>query len=446
MKKRLIAMILSVVLLTMPLLATADGEWICPNCGQTGNNGNFCSNCATARPSTDWTCTNCGQEGNTGNFCSNCAAARPDGNNPASAAAPQAAVNECLEQIPGETDRVKVIPNKVDASSYIANKKNPNLWIPGNATDGNETTCWQFSSKKGLKGKTWISLSFDTPQTMDEIWFKNGFWGVNDKGGDQYPINSRLQETHINFLYSGETKYQDAQAMTLKDESRTGWQRFSFGHRENVVSVRIFPWTIYKGSSFPKDVCLSEVMIVREAPAESAKPAQGEKAAVIYDSDPSITGCNLLMKLATRTGPGTEYAEPGTFFGNNWQNQTVKVLRKSYDGSIWWVQVDFRNGNKNSYRVWTGVKRVDVDLNKVKEDQRICDCDIYPTSESAGKKTDTLTWNTGMRTTVTTEATGSGFRKARFTTCITVIIPVNNHNNKQHGNNYSGENLFHPEG
>ena len=100
MKKRLIALILSVLLLTMPLLSSADGEWTCPNCGQTGNNGNFCSNCATARPSEDWTCPNCGQEGNTGKFCSNCATPHPDGSKPAPETAPQAAVNENLEQIP----------------------------------------------------------------------------------------------------------------------------------------------------------------------------------------------------------------------------------------------------------------------------------------------------------------------------------------------------------
>ena len=41
MKKRLIALILS-VLLVLPLIAVAaGGEWVCPNCGQTGNSGNF---------------------------------------------------------------------------------------------------------------------------------------------------------------------------------------------------------------------------------------------------------------------------------------------------------------------------------------------------------------------------------------------------------------------
>ena len=195
MKRRLIAVMLS-IMLTLPVGVLSE--------------------------STAWTCPNCSQTGNTGNFCSNCAAARPDGSTVISEPAPPAVVNEHLEQIPGETDRVKVIPNKVDASSFIANKKNPGLWAPENAIDRNETTCWQFSSKKGLKGKSWISLSFDSPQTVDEIWFKNGFWGVNDKGGDQYPINSRLKETRIDFLYNGETKYVDAQAMTLKDESRNG--------------------------------------------------------------------------------------------------------------------------------------------------------------------------------------------------------------------------------
>ena len=327
----------------------------------------------------DWTCPNCGQAGNTGNFCSNCATARPD---TGSDAADTVQVNEHLEQIPGETDRVKIIANSVDASSYIVNKKNPGLWVPENAIDGNETTCWQFSAKKGLKGKSWIELVYNSPQSLDEIWFKNGFWAVNDKGRDQYAINARLKEISISFLYEGGAGYQDAVSATLKDESRNGWQRISVGRRDRVTQVRIAVISTYKGSEFPKDVCLSEVMAVLNAPAESAGSAQAEQAAVVYDSDPRITGCSLLMKLATRSGPGTEYAEPGTFFGNNWQSQTVKVLKKSFDGSIWWVQVDFRNGKKSSYRVWTGVKRVDVDLNKVKEEKRICDCDIYPTSDT----------------------------------------------------------------
>lgn len=51
--------------------------WVCPNCGKEDNTGNYCSNCATPRPTQSWTCPNCGREGNTDNYCPNCAAPRP---------------------------------------------------------------------------------------------------------------------------------------------------------------------------------------------------------------------------------------------------------------------------------------------------------------------------------------------------------------------------------
>ncbi len=381
MKKRLMAILLS-LLLILPLFAWAEGsEWTCPNCGQTGNIGSFCPNCGAERPAgSDWICSVCGQAGNTGNYCFHCGAARPDAEE--RGLIPTTAADPHLEQIPGETDRVMVLPAGVEASSFIANKKDPDKWRPENAIDGNETTCWQFSAKKGLKGKSWIHLLFDEGQTVDEIWFKNGFWAVNDKGKDQYVLNARFRDIRVEFLYDGEQKARDTVELTLKDESRNGWQTFSLGRHTNVRMVSVAVVSVYKGSAFPNDVCLSELMAVRNAPAESAMPPREEQTAVVYQSDPSITGCNLLEKLATRTGPGTEYAEPGTFFGKNWQSQTVKVMKKSYDGSIWWVQVDFRNGSKSSYRVWTGAKRVDVDLSRVKEEKRICACDIRPTRDT----------------------------------------------------------------
>ena len=272
-----------------------------------------------------------------------------------------------LEQIPGESERVKVRLSGVEASSYIKNKQNPGRWLPENAADGDESTCWQFSAKKGLKGKSWIELKIGSAQDVDEIWFKNGFWAYNDKGVDQYYITARPKGIRVEFMYSGESKYRDAMEITLKDECFTDWQRCSVGNHESVIAVRVSVLTIYKGSKYPNDVCLSEVMLVQEASAETASEAQAQKAATVYESRPDVTGVALKMKLATRSGPGTQYDEPGTFFGKNWQTTTVRVLGKSWDGNIWWVLVDFSNGGKADYRVWTGLKRVDVDLDKVKE-------------------------------------------------------------------------------
>ncbi len=50
--------------------------WNCPQCGQS-NSGKFCSNCGTAKPSTDWTCPSCGTV-NSGKFCSNCGTKKPE--------------------------------------------------------------------------------------------------------------------------------------------------------------------------------------------------------------------------------------------------------------------------------------------------------------------------------------------------------------------------------
>ena len=363
---RLFVFMLAAALMAGVTCATADGgAWDCAACGQVGNTGNYCSNCGAGRPATDWTCVNCGQTGNMGNFCSNCGAARPDG----SVAPAVQAVNEWLEQIPGEADRVKVCLTGVEASDYIVNKKNPVKWLPQNAADGDESTCWQVKFKDKSKGKVWIQLDTGGEQTLDEIWFKNGFWAYNDKGYDQYSINARAHSVRVSFLYSGEGAFRDEIPLDLRDEAFTDWQRFSLGRHEHVAAVRVTVYSKYKGSdkSCENDLCLSEAMLVQYAPAAGAKPAQAAKAPTVYESNPAITGAGLLMKLATRSGPGTQYDEPGTFFGNNWQTQNVKVLGKYWDGSIWWVLVDFSNGGKASYRVWTGLKRVDVDISKVRD-------------------------------------------------------------------------------
>ena len=109
-------------------------------------------------------------------------------------------------------------------------------------------------------------------------------------------------------------------------------------------------------------------------------PAQ----APVYPQVPaSSSGRNarLLMRLSTRSGPSTRYDEPGTFFQNSWQSTTVKVLGKSWDSgnNIWWVLVDFSSGGAR-YRAWTGLKRVDVNINSVPE--------IYSIGEGTVSATD----------------------------------------------------------
>ena len=77
----------------------------------------------------------------------------------------------------------------------------------------------------------------------------------------------------------------------------------------------------------------------------------------------------LKMKLAARTGPGTWYDEPGSFFINDYKNTRVNVLSRAWDSrnSIWWLQVEF-TWRGTPYRVYTGLKRVNINIDLVPEE------------------------------------------------------------------------------
>lgn len=81
----------------------------------------------------------------------------------------------------------------------------------------------------------------------------------------------------------------------------------------------------------------------------------------------------LLMKIATRTGPGTGYTEPGTFLK---AGDRVSVISKIYDerNEIWWVQVEF-SYNHQWYRAYTGSQRMSVDLSMVPTEYALSDMD-----------------------------------------------------------------------
>lgn len=80
----------------------------------------------------------------------------------------------------------------------------------------------------------------------------------------------------------------------------------------------------------------------------------------------AATPATTKMPLATRSGPGTRYTEPGTFLS---AGEEVLVHTKVWDETnrIWWVQVEFTSGGR-IYRVYTGAQRLNVDLSLVPEE------------------------------------------------------------------------------
>ena len=81
----------------------------------------------------------------------------------------------------------------------------------------------------------------------------------------------------------------------------------------------------------------------------------------------------LNQRLATRTGPGTQYDEPGSFFS---AGTRVTALSRAYDqrNGIWWIHVEF-TANGERYRAYTGAKRFsDLNLYSLPEEQVLGYC------------------------------------------------------------------------
>lgn len=105
----------------------------------------------------------------------------------------------------------------------------------------------------------------------------------------------------------------------------------------------------------------------------------------------SVTA-RLKQRISTRTGPGTEYTEPGTFLG---QGDYVTVHTRVWDSAneIWWVQVEFSQGGER-YRAYTGSWRMEVDLNSVPQEYPLGTCRVIEDADVfAGPGWEYVMWN-----------------------------------------------------
>ena len=96
---------------------------------------------------------------------------------------------------------------------------------------------------------------------------------------------------------------------------------------------------------------------------------------------PNTMTARLNQRMATRTGPGTQYSEPGTFFS---EGDKVKIISYTTDvNGVKWVQAEI-NVRGKLMRVYTGLKRFSgVDTGRLCREERMnivatLDSDITP--------------------------------------------------------------------
>ena len=177
--------------------------------------------------------------------------------------APSRNPSSALRPIDGKPGCLQMPVQSVTASSWIVNVNDPRMFVPENMLDGQETTCWQFSTGETKLGDAYIAVTFASPMSVDELWIKNGFWKITD-GKDQYERNSRLKTIVVDYQYGGAADYRDAETITLADDkARLDWQAVPLSCGDGVTGIRIRILDTYKGSKYKTDVAVSELMFVQ---------------------------------------------------------------------------------------------------------------------------------------------------------------------------------------
>ncbi len=107
----------------------------------------------------------------------------------------------------------------------------------------------------------------------------------------------------------------------------------------------------------------TEPLVELITPKPTAEPIE-------YPSLGGVIGA-LTKRAATRSGPGTGFDEPGSFFQ---AGQEVKVISKVWDerNNLYWFQIEFEFKGE-WYRVYTTDSRVDVDESKVPDEPALND-------------------------------------------------------------------------
>ena len=261
-------------------------------------------------------------------------------------------------------------------------------WNVGNLFDGRWSTvmgfvCW---SKQATNDIPDISLSFANA-TIREIWLRNGFQGDNLldyarirqldvtvwSGEKQLYFNKfRNMVDSVDTTERSAKMYDGYQCLDLKKQFQNvtrvdlvihGW--YEGGVKESQYKLQISDMiflpdkleNIYGSGIFTYDYNYNwntptpmPTYVPTQAPVITAAPGGGLKV-------------KSNQRIASRSGPGTQYNGTGSYFQ---AGKEVTALTAAYDKSngIWWIQIELTYAGERR-RVYTGVKRLNMKADQV---------------------------------------------------------------------------------
>lgn len=376
--------------LLLPAWCAADADtWTCTN-GHQGNTGNYCTRCGLPR-NDSWTCSGCGTRGNTDAYCPTCGRARS-----AYANRPSFSVND-------------IVQFGAYPQSNIS-RRDPIQWrILDISSDGQygllmsiygldkvdyhtarTSVTWETSYVRAWLNTTFYQSAFTlTEQSAIRLT------RVRNDANPYYPDTPAGRDTddYVFLLSVNEAlTYLPNRMDRCIPATEYAFSRGAYRNRSGddyswwwLRSPGRYPYTAARARGANTDAMdrLAGDLLYNEVDdsedvvipclwvnlAYVSAPSGGTVSRAPAVTNPYVTA-SLKMRLSTRTGPSTSYDEPGTFFSNTWQQVTAKVFSKAQGNGVWWLQVEFTNSGKK-YRVYTGLKRLNVDINAIPEETAI---------------------------------------------------------------------------
>lgn len=255
----------------------------------------------------------------------------------------------------------------------IAQRVTPYSWsAPSNSmslpnmTDDNSGTWWSFNISNGTATDSTPEATFYfASATVSTVWLRAGcYQSISEYFDHAFPTLVRLR-FHANSGYVDYSFRLDDIYDTISnsDSWSNGYQSLRLpapAYGVNRVELYVISWR--SGTIYGSDLCISDIAFTGQAGVSPYTPPPSGQT--------GSNGINttLKMRLATRSGPSTRYTELGSYFQ---EGSPIRVLTKAFDygNGIWWVQVEFTYQG-TLRRAYTGLKRVNVDIDRVPEERQ----------------------------------------------------------------------------
>ena len=225
-------------------------------------------------------------------------------------------------------------------------------------------TCWSSKSKDTIPEITfWFG-----GVTLREIWVRNG----DQSDYSSYYASARIKKLNVSVYQadgSSVTYQYQMQDTYDPDGVSSGWiagyQRVALPREfRNVTRVELWITGWYQGNTERYIVRVSDIVFM---------PYTVQDSGSWYPATPQPSQNNgwggyhpqvrLNQRLATRSGPGTQYTELGSYFQ---AGTTLTAISAAYDdrNGIWWIQTEFSYGGELR-RAYTGLKRLEMQVSDV---------------------------------------------------------------------------------